>query len=95
MHNYTTTFIRPNATVDFPAMPDSALLVHITASHSMPSKIIEISTNTLVLTMTRTFGSEEAAVAFTQDPLVVAWTEAAVAHCAANGIEYSATFEAV
>jgi hypothetical protein len=95
MHNYKTTFVRPTTAVDFPSMPDSALLAHITTAHTIPTKTVEVSLDTLILTMTRTFASEEAAVAFSQDPLVVAWAGAAEAHCAANGIEYAATFEAV
>lgn len=95
MHKYKTTFVRPTTAVDFPAMPDSALLAHITTAHTIPTKTVEVSQDTLILIMTRTFASEEAAVAFSQDPLVVAWATAAAAHCAANGMEYSATFEAV
>lgn len=92
MKNYNTIFVRPNTTVAFPPAISPDLSVHIQATYSQcePAKLIRmssaISPDLSVLTVTRTFVNEADAVAYSQDPVVVAFEQDQAAALTAAGI---------
>lgn len=97
MKIYRTVFTRPNTSVAFPAMVDGPLAAHIQSTYSQcdPVRLVtmtsEISQDLLTLIITRTFATDADALAFSQDPLFVAWQDSLNESLAAAGIVRTST----
>lgn len=80
MKNYVTIFTRPNTSVMFPE------LAHFERSDTQVGSLSEISEDLLTLTFIRTFATEADAIAYSQNPEVVAFHEAQAAKMEGTGI---------
>lgn len=96
MKIYKIAFTRPNQTVAFPSMIDSALAAHVVETYMQcdPIKLVVVSTDIsddlLTLTLTRTFATDADALEFSTDAQFVAWLAAHESELAASGITRTA-----
>ena len=92
MKKFKTVFNRPNTSIAFPATMDGAVVAHVQANYTQsdPVKLVgmssEISDDLLSLIITRTFATDADALAFSQDPVIVAWQASQAETFAGTGV---------
>jgi hypothetical protein len=95
MTTLTRTYVRPNTTVAFPQITNSAAVrahitaVYRTASPKLLSTSMSVSPDQLTMTAVSTFANDAAKAEYLADSVLAADIAARNAYCAANGITVS------
>lgn len=84
MKDYETIFTRPDTTVEFPRVSPISEATRLAVQVGSSSTI---SADLLTLTVIRTFATEADAIAYSQDPEVVAFNQAQAEQLVGSGIQ--------